>query len=248
MGKCIDKMVDQKLDILAIGVHPDDVELGCGATIIKHVDLGYKVGILDLTQGELGTRGNAVLRLEEAEKAKNYAGVLVRENLGLEDGYFQNDKSSKNALVKFIRRFQPDIILANAVRDRHPDHGRAAQLIKEACFLSGLEKIETVHNDNLQSKWRPRRIYHFIQDHYIEPDLVIDITDYLERKFEMIMCFESQFYNPDSKEADTPISSKQFMDHLRGRATDHGRRIGVDYGEGFTVESSVGTDDLFKLI
>ncbi len=237
-----------KLDILAIGVHPDDVELGCGATIIKHITQGYKVGILDLTQGELGTRGTAEIRMKEAESARALAGVLVRENIGLEDGFFTNDKASKLAIIKAIRKYQPDIVLANAVSDRHPDHGKAADLVRESCFLSGLGKIETVYNDTVQDKWRPKQMYHYIQDYHIEPDLVVDVSDFLDKKFDMIMCFESQFYNPDSKEDETPISGKQFLEHLRGRAIDHGRRIGVKYGEGFTSDTYVGVNNLFDLI
>ena len=236
-----------KLDILAFGVHPDDVELGCGGTIIKHIEKGYKVGIIDLTQGELGTRGNAETRMLESDRAKVYAGVSIRENLKLPDGFFQNDRDSKMAVIRMIRKYQPDIVLANAIMDRHPDHGRAALLVKEAAFLSGLSKIETEMDGQQQPKWRPSKLYHFIQDYHIEPDLVVDITDQIERKFEMIMCFDSQFYNPDSNEDETPISSKQFMDHLRGRAIEHGRRAGYDYGEGFTSDSYIGVDSLFDL-
>lgn len=248
MGKRFDSMVDQKLDILAIGVHPDDVELGCGGTLIKHVDLGYKVGILDLTQGELGTRGNAQIRLQEAEAARNYASILIRENLGFADGFFENNKESKIRIVEIIRKYKPEIVLCNAIKDRHPDHGRAAKMCSEACFLSGLSKLRTKNNNKEQEKWRPRRVYHYIQDQYLEPDLVIDISDYLARKFEMINCFKSQFYNPDIEAEETPISSRQFIDHLRGRAIDHGRRIGVEYGEGFTSNNYIGADHFFNLV
>jgi len=241
-------MVDIKLDILAIGVHPDDVELSCGATLLKHVDMGYKVGILDLTQGELGTRGTAELRLQEAEAARAYGGIEIRDNLGLRDGFFVNDDESKMAIIQKIRQYRPDIVLANAVRDRHPDHGRAALVTKESCFLSGLSKIKSTIKGIEQNHWRPRKVYHYIQDNYIEPDMVIDISGYLERKFEMIACFKSQFYDPNSNEEETPISSKQFMNHLRGRAIDYGRQISVDYGEGFTSDSYIGVSDLYKLI
>jgi len=237
-----------KLDLLAIGVHPDDVELGCGATLIKHIRKGYKAGIVDLTQGELGTRGSAALRLEEAEKARVFAGVSIRENLGMADGFFADDPSHQLEIVRIIRRYRPDIVLANAIRDRHPDHGRAAELVRKACFLSGLSKIETRDGGVIQEKWRPQRLYHYIQDYHIEPDLVIDVSEYLDDKFGMIMCFESQFYNPDSEEDETPISSRQFLDHLKGRAIDHGRRIGVKYGEGFTSDSYIGAHSLFDLI
>ena len=248
MGKHLNKMVDTKIDILAIGVHPDDVELGCGGTLIKHVDLGYKVAIVDLTKGELGTRGNAELRLKEAEAARAYAGIMYRENLALADGFFLNDTPSKIKLIELVRKYRPQIVLANAVSDRHPDHGRSAELIRESCFLSGLSKIETTYDGKTQDAWRPSKVYHYIQDHHIEPGLVIDISGYLERKFEMIACFGSQFYNPESDEAETPISSRQFLDHLKGRAIDHGRRISVEYGEGFTSDSYIGADNLFKLL
>ncbi len=247
MGKCINKMVENNLDILAIGVHPDDVELGCGATLIKHVDLGYKVGILDLTKGELGTRGNAELRLKEANDAKDYAGISFRENIGLSDGFFVNDMDSKISIIEILRKYKPKIVLANAIRDRHPDHGKAATLVKEACFLSGLAKIETFMKGVSQEKWRPENVYHYIQDYNVEPDFVIDVSGYLERKFEMIACFKSQFYDPTSHEVETPISSKQFMDHLLGRAVAHGRRIGAQHGEGFTTYEYIGADDLFKI-
>jgi bacillithiol biosynthesis deacetylase BshB1 len=248
MGKCLNKMVDIKLDILAIGVHPDDVELSCGATLLKHVDIGYKAGILDLTKGELGTRGTAELRLREAEAARAYAGIEIRDNLGLRDGFFVNDDESKMAIIRKIRQYRPDIVLANAIRDRHPDHGRAALLTSESCFLAGLSKIKTSYQGKDQQHWRPKKVYHYIQDNYIEPDIVIDISGYLDRKFEMIACFKSQFYDPNSREEETPISSKQFMDHLKGRAVDFGRRISVEYGEGFTSESYIGVSDLYKLI
>jgi bacillithiol biosynthesis deacetylase BshB1 len=241
-------MVDFKCDILAIGVHPDDVELGCGATVIKHVELGYRVAIVDLTQGELGTRGNANLRMQEAELAKDYAGISHRVNLKLDDGFFENNKDSKIKIIEQIRKFKPDLVLANAVRDRHPDHGNAAKLIYEACFLSGLSKIKTVLDGKEQVNWRPRKLLNYIQDFHIEPDIVVDISHHLEKKFEMIACFKSQFYNPESTEENTPISSPEFLDHLKGRATAHGRRIGVKYGEGFTSEELIGISDLTTIL
>ena len=248
LGKCADKMVDQGIHILAIGVHPDDVELSCGGTVIKHIELGYRVGMLDLTRGELGTRGNAELRLKEAEDARALVGAEFRENLSLEDGFFVNDKESKIALIKRIRHHRPKIVLANSITDRHPDHGRAAKFVSEACYLSGLAKIETEVDGVLQEKWRPDQVYHYIQDHHIKPDLVIDISGYLERKFEMIACFKSQFYDPNSEEDNTPISSKEFLDMLEGRAVDFGRRIGVVHGEGFTSDKYVGAAHFFDLI
>lgn len=241
-------MVKTKLDILAIGVHPDDVELGCGATILKHVDMGLSVGILDLTKGELGTRGNPQLRMEEAESARQFSGVKIRENIGLRDGFFQNDESSKLKIARVIRKYQPDIILANAIRDRHPDHGRAAQLIYDANFISGLEKVETSLDGVPQSKWRARKLLHYIQDFNLEPDIVIDVSKYMDKKIELVKCFKSQFYNPNSSEADTPISSAAFLDFLRSRARTHGRHIGAEYGEGFTCASYVGVSDLRQIL
>jgi len=232
-----------KLDILAFGAHPDDVEISAAGTILKHIDLGYKCGIVDLTQGELGTRGNAELRLQEAERASNILGLEARENLGFADGFFQNDKQHQLPIIKMIRKYQPEIVLANSVRDRHPDHGKAAKLVADACFLSGLIKIETE-----QEAWRPKAIYHYIQDEYIHPDLTVDITPYLEKKMESIKAYTSQFYNPDSDLPDTPISGKDFLEFLVGRAKLVGRPIGAKYAEGFTAARNVGVNDLFDLV
>lgn len=236
-----------KLDILAIGVHPDDVELGCGATILKQVDLGYKVGIVDLTKGELGSRGSAALRMKEAKAAMKYAGVLVRENLGMADGFFENTKSNKLKIIKAIRTYQPDIVLSNAVSDRHPDHGRASEMIREACFLAGLVKIKTTANRKAQTKWRPRKVFNYIQDHHLEPDIVIDVSGYIDKKIELVQCFGSQFYT-SKKGPQTPISSKAFIDGLKGRAMAYGRRIGVEHGEGFTCAEYVGVEDIMKIL
>ncbi len=241
-------MVKQKLDILAIGVHPDDIELGCGGTVIKHIDLGYKVGLLDLTQGELGTRGSGPLRLKEAEDARKYAGALARENLGFADGFFVNDRQHKLEIIKVIRKYQPDIVLSNAMIDRHPDHGNASKLIGEACFLSGLMKIETEVNGVVQEKWRPRKVFNYIQDYHIEPNFVVDVSEQFERKMEMVLCFKSQFYDPGAGGVQTPISSKEFFDSLRGRALAHGRRIGVKYAEGFTSDAYIGVEDITTLL
>ncbi|MBT8231758.1 MAG: bacillithiol biosynthesis deacetylase BshB1 [Saprospiraceae bacterium] len=241
-------MVKNKLDILAIGVHPDDVELGCGATLLKHLDLGYKIGILDLTKGELGTNGSAELRLQEANAAKEFAGIQVRDNLGFADGFFINDKAHKIEIIKVIRKYQPDIILSNAIMDRHPDHGNASKMISEACFLSGLIKIETQIDGERQDKWRPKKVYNYIQDYQLEPDFVVDISDHFERKIEMVLCFKSQFYNPKDIGEQTPISSKSFLEHLRGRAAGFGRRINVKYAEGFTSSSYIGIDDITKIL
>jgi len=241
-------MMEQKLDILAIGVHPDDIELGCGATVLKQIALGYKVGFLDLTQGELGTRGNAQLRLEEAESARAYAGATYRVNVGMADGFFMNTPENKIKIIEVIRRFQPDVVLANATHDRHPDHGNASKMTYEACFLSGLLKIKTQHDGKDQTKWRPRKILNYIQDYDIKPDVVVDVTDYMDKKIEFVMQYKSQFYDPDSKEDATPISSPEFIDKLKGRAIEHGRRIGVRYGEGFTCRDFIGVEDVMKVL
>ena len=241
-------MKKMKLDILAIGVHPDDVELGCGGTILKHIDNGYKVGIVDLTKGELGSRGTATTRKKEAKKAMKYAGVVARENLGMADGFFENTKANKLKIIKAIRQYQPDIILANAISDRHPDHGRASLLISEACFLSGLLKIKTTVNRRSQKHWRPRKVFHYIQDHYMKPDIVVDISGYMDKKIELVMCYETQFYTKSIKGPQTPISSKSFLDGLVGRAQDYGRRIGVEHGEGFVCKEYMGTDNLTTIL
>ncbi len=241
-------MVEQKLDILAIGVHPDDIELGCGATILKQISLGYKVGLLDLTQGELGTRGSAALRLQESEAARAYANAEVRVNLGMADGFFQNTPENKIKIIEVIRRFQPEVVLANAVHDRHPDHGNACKMTYEACFLSGLMKIETTYNNQPQDKWRPRKILNYIQDYDMKPDIVVDVSDYMDQKIELVLKYKSQFYDPNSTEASTPISSPEFIDKLKGRAIDHGRRIGVKYGEGFTCRDFVGVADVMDVL
>ena len=241
-------MVEKKLDILAIGVHPDDIELGCGATVLKQISLGNKVGFLDLTQGELGTRGNAEIRLQESEAARAYAKAEVRINLGMADGFFQNTPENKMKIIEVIRRFQPNVVLANATHDRHPDHGNASKMIYEACFLSGLMKIKTTYDNELQSKWRPRKIFNFIQDYDIKPDVVVDVTDFMDQKIEFVLQYKSQFYDPDSTEEDTPISSPEFMEKLKGRAIEHGRRIGVRYGEGFTCRDFIGVRDIMDVL
>ena len=239
-----------KLDILAIAAHPDDVELCCSGTVLRHIEAGYKVGIIDLTEGELGTRGSAKLRLEEASVAANMMKVDVRENLGFADGFFVNDKTHQLALIQKIREYQPEIVLANAIRDRHIDHGRASKLISDACFLSGLVKIETVSDGKIQDRWRPKTIYHMIQDYYIKPDIVVDITKYQEKKFELILAYKSQFFNTDYKEAaelQTPISNKDFLNFLEGRAREIGRPLGYTFAEGFTVERPIGVKNLFDI-
>ena len=236
-----------ELDILAIGVHPDDVELACAGTLLSHIAKGYKVGILDLTQGELGTRGSAKLRLEEAEKAKNIIGALIRENVSLADGFFQYNEQNIQKIIPYIRHYRPKIVLCNAVHDRHPDHGRSSKLTSDACYYSGLTKIESKWNGDIQEKWRPNAVYHYIQDYHIEPDLVVDISNYFTKKREAILAFRSQFFESDKDEPSTPISSKAFLEFIEARARTMGRHIGAEYGEGFTVERYIGVDDLFKL-
>lgn len=236
-----------KLDILAIGVHPDDVELGCSGTILKHIAQGKKIGILDLTKGELGSRGSGELRIVEAQNSAKILGVEVRENLGYADGFFKNDKEHQLGIIKILRKYQPDIVLANAPKDRHPDHGRASQLISEACFYSGLIKIETNLNGESQGVWRPKAVYHYIQDRYLKPDFVVDVTEFLDKKMEAILTFSSQFYNPNSEEPQTPISSKEFLEFVQARMENFGRDIGVKYAEGYTVERVIGVNDITVL-
>ena len=236
-----------KLDILAIGVHPDDVELSCSGTLLKHIAAGKKCGILDLTSGELGTRGSGPLRLQEAAEAAKILGVSLRRNLGMADGFFRNDADHQLAIIKVIREYQPEIILCNAVTDRHPDHGRSSQLVSEACFYSGLRKIVTEADGKEQEAWRPKAVYHYIQDRHIKPDFIVDITEVADKKMEAIQAFKSQFYDPDSKEPESPISVKNFLDVVKGKMSLFGRDAGFDYAEGFTTERSIGITDLFDL-
>ncbi len=237
-----------KVDILAIGVHPDDIELSCSGTLMKHIAEGKKVGLLDLTAGELGTRGNAILRQQEAEAASAMMGAVVRVNLGMEDGFFVHNNENMLEIVEIIRLLQPEIVLTNAISDRHPDHGRAAKLTAEACFYSGLSKIKTEWEGESQELWRPKVVYHYIQDHYIEPDFVVDITPYIRQKMEVIQCYKSQFYDPNSTEKETPISGKAFLENIEAKAKVLGRPIGASYGEGFTVSRTLGVKNLFDLI
>ena len=237
-----------KLDILAIGVHPDDVELSCTGTLLRHIDLGFSVGLLDLTKGELGTRGNAQIRTEEATEAARLLGAKVREQLDLRDGFFTNTEENLLKIIRIIRQYRPEIILANAIEDRHPDHGRAAKLTAEACFLSGLLKIETVDNQGFAQKpWRPKVVYHYIQDRALKPDFAVDISQYVERKFEIISAYKSQFHDPLSVEPKTPISGSDFMDAIKGKDSVYGRYIGVQFAEGFNVGRTIGVNNLFDL-
>jgi len=241
-----------KLDILAVAAHPDDVELGCSGTLLMEIKNGKKVGIVDLTQGELGTRGTIETRKAEAEKSAKVMGVSVRENLKMEDGFFQNDRTHQLQLVRAIRKYQPEIILGNALEDRHPDHGRAARLIADAAFLSGLQKIETKDEQGtMQAAWRPKYVFHFIQDRYLVPSFVIDITDVFEDKMASIACFASQFYVNGAEDDDEPqsyISTPDFLDSVIARARMMGKRIGVKYGEGFNTEKSIGFQNFDSLI
>lgn len=237
-----------KLDILAFAAHPDDIELACSGTLIKHIKNGSKVGIIDLTEGELGSRGSRELRCQEAAAATKIIGNVVRENLNLGDGFFEVDQNSLMRVIEMIRKYQPEIVLCNAIKDRHPDHGRGSQLVKRAAFLSGLVKIETTLEGKSQEKWRPKQVFHYIQDAYLEPDFVIDITEEFETKMKSILAYSSQFYNPESTEPQTPISSQEFMDFLDGRARQFGRTIGVKYGEGFTSSGPVSVKSLNNIV
>ncbi|MFH4968135.1 bacillithiol biosynthesis deacetylase BshB1 [Gaetbulibacter sp. M240] len=236
-----------KVDILAIGAHPDDVELGCGATIAKEIAHGKTVGIIDLTRGELGTRGTAETRDKESNRSAEILGVSFRENMEFADGFFTNDKTHQLALIEKIRQYRPDIVLCNAVEDRHIDHGKGSKLISDACFLSGLAKIETKHENAAQEAWRPKQVYHYIQWKNLKPDFVVDVSDFMDIKMKAVLAFETQFYNPDSTDPETPISSKNFTDSIRYRARDLGRLVGVEYAEGYTVERYVAVDRLGNL-
>ena len=237
-----------KIDILAIGIHPDDVELSCSGTIAKHIAFGKKVGILDLTQGELGTRGNAELRTKEANEAAIILGVSFRTQLNLKDCFFENNEENQKKIIEIIRKHQPEIILCNAISDRHPDHGRASKLVSESSFYSGLIKIETHSDNKIQQAWRPKAVYHYIQDQYIHPDFVIDISDFIDIKHKAIMAYSSQFYNPSSNEPETPISSKHFIETINSKMSILGRDIGVKFAEGFTVNRYPGINSLFDLV
>ncbi len=237
-----------KLDILAFGAHPDDVELGCAGTILKEVSLGKKVGIIDLTRGELGTRGSAAIRDEEAKAAAAILGVSVRENLAMRDGFFVNDEKHQLEIIKRIRKYQPDIVLCNAIDDRHIDHAKGSKLVSDACFLSGLIKIETELDGQPQKAWRPKLVYHYIQWKNIEPDFVVDITGFADKKIESILAYRSQFYDPNSTEPESPITSKNFSESLNYRSRDLGRLVGLDYAEGFTVERCLAVNSLADLL
>lgn len=225
-----------KVDILAIGAHPDDVELGCGGTLAKLISEGKTVAVIDLTQGELGTRGTNITRAEEAAEATRVMGYVGRENLKMKDGFLVNSEEYQLEIVKMIRKYQPDIVFANAIDDRHPDHAKAAKLVSDACFLSGLVKIETTLDNESQKAWRPKQIFHYIQWRNITPAFVVDVSGFMEKKIEACLAYKTQFYDPNSKEPMTPIATKDFLQSLTYRAQDLGRLSGVDYAEGFTTE------------
>ena len=241
-----------KLDILAIGAHPDDIELGCGGTLLKHIAMGKTVGLLDLTKGELGSRGSVAIRKKEAEQARKMMKAKVRENVGLKDGFFDLEKSIMK-IIPFIRKYQPDVVLANAISDRHPDHGRGAQVASRACYLSGLKMIKThwKKEKKAQAHWRPKQVFHYVQDRYIDPDFVIDISPYMDAKIEVVQAYGSQFFNPKDKrykkEAETPISSMDFINSLYAKAGVYGRDVGVSYAEGFTMDRVPCITSLFDI-
>ncbi|PSR53009.1 bacillithiol biosynthesis deacetylase BshB1 [Adhaeribacter arboris] len=237
-----------KLDILAFSSHPDDIELSCAGTLIAHVQAGKKVGIVDLTKGELGTRGTPEIREAEATAATSLMGLHARENLGFADGFFRNDREHQLEVVKMIRRYQPEIVIANAITDRHPDHGRGSILVSESCFLAGLKQIQTEGNNTTQMAWRPKAVYHYIQDRLLVPDFVVDITPYWDLKLQAIKAFKSQFYDPNSVEPNTYISNPDFLNFIEARSRDMGHLIGTTFGEGFTKERHLGIRNLFDLI
>lgn len=237
-----------KLDILAFGAHPDDIELSCGATIAKEISLGKKVGIVDLTRGELGTRGTAEIRDQEAADAARILGVNIRENLRFRDGFFVNDEAHQLEVIKMLRKYRPEIVICNAIDDRHIDHGKGSKLVSDACFLSGLVKIETQLDGEVQQAWRPKQVYHYIQWKNLTPDFVVDVTGFIDRKVESVMAYKSQFYDPNSNEPITPIATKNFKESIFYRAADLGRLINTEYAEGFTVERYLAVNSLADLL
>ncbi|MBX9783863.1 MAG: bacillithiol biosynthesis deacetylase BshB1 [Chitinophagaceae bacterium] len=237
-----------KLDILAFGVHPDDVELSCAGAIMAEINNGKKCGVIDLTRGELGTRGTAETRKQEADAAAKIMGVHLRENLGMRDGFFKNDEEHQLMVIQKLRQYQPEIVLCNAVSDRHPDHGRSARLVADACFLSGLRKIETSLNGTAQEAWRPKYVFHYIQDRYAEPDLIFDISSVFDRKVESIKAYSTQFHNPDLNEPQTYISTPAYFETIISRHKMLGKRIGVEYGEGFISEKRIGVSSFDAII
>ena len=237
-----------KVDILAFAAHPDDIELACSGTILKEIEAGKKVAIVDLTEGELGSRGTIQTRYEEAKQSATILGLSARENLNLGDGTFENTSDNRLKIIESIRKYRPTIVLANALKDRHPDHGRAAKLVADACFYSGLLKIETFLGSTAQEKWRPSLLLHYIQDQYLEPDFVVDVTKYWTKRMDCVLAFKTQFYNPKSDEPETPISSSDFLDFLNARGRSFGRPIGAKYAEGFMKSRTLGVNSLTDII
>jgi bacillithiol biosynthesis deacetylase BshB1 len=237
-----------KVDIVAFAAHPDDIELSAAGTLMKHISEGKTVAIVDLTQGELGSRGTIETRYKEAEEASKIMGITARVNLKLADGFFNDSEENKRLIIEQIRRFQPSVVLANAIEDRHPDHARAAKLVSDACFLAGLRKIETVWDGETQDAHRPKAVYHYIQDHYLKADFCVDVTAFVERKIQAIKAYKTQFYDPNSKEPVTPISGEEFIDFIKGRMMQYGRPIGVQFAEGFKVEREPGVKSFDDLI
>ena len=241
--------MENKLDFLAFGAHPDDVELGCSGALLKIIDSGKKVGIIDLTLGELGTRGSSEIRSKETKQASKLLGINIRENLKFKDGFFTNDIEHQMKVISIIRKYKPEFIFCNAPDDRHIDHPKASKLIVESCFLSGLSKIKTVDDlGNHQTHWRPKNIIHYIQWKNLKPDFILDISGYMKKKMDVIKCYSSQFYDPKSKVPETPISKKNFLGFIESRAVDYGRIIGVEHGEGFISQRTTGLASLSELI
>ncbi|MBO6515171.1 MAG: bacillithiol biosynthesis deacetylase BshB1 [Bacteroidia bacterium] len=241
-------MAVEKLDILAFAAHPDDAELACSGTLLKHIQLGYKVGVVDLTQGDLGTRGSIEIRAREAEKSSQILGLSARENLKMPDGFFDQTEENLKKIIYAIRKYQPDVLFANAIHDRHPDHGRGSEIVSRANFLSGLAKIKTYdHDGQEQAPWRPSNVYHYIQFRHIKPDFIVDITQQWPTKLEAIKAFESQFFNPDSDEPETLIASEKFLKYIEARAREFGAAIETEFGEGFTTEKPIGVHDVLRL-
>lgn len=237
-----------KLDMLAFGVHPDDVELGCAGTLLASITQGKTVGIADLTKGELGTRGSAEIRTEEAAAAAKVMNIAVRINLGMADGFFANDEANQRKVIAIIRRYRPEIVLCNAPEDRHPDHGRSSKLVEDACFLAGLRKIETIENGINQEAWRPKYVFHYLQDRFLQPDFVFDISDFHDKKIEAIKCYKTQFYNPELNEPETYISNPDFLEAIKARALMLGKLIGVKYAEGYIAKKIIGINSFDSII
>ena len=237
-----------KVNILAFGAHPDDVEISAGGTIAKHIALGQKIAFVDLTRGELGTRGTADTRDQEAREAAKVFGISARINLDLGDGFFEHNQQNLTKVIETIRHFRPDLVLANAIHDRHPDHAKGAKLVADACFLAGLPKIETYWNGEAQTSWRPKNLFHYIQDRYLQPDFAIDVSDFVDLKFKALKCYKTQFHDPNSKEPQTPISGESFFAFLESRMRDVGRAMQVDFAEGFTTSRLMGINNFMQTL